>query len=210
VTSVEIVDDMPVYAHGLSCLLIRGGFTVIGTRTSSSDNASWGRADVVVMALSLAGDFVVDATFPGHFSRLLLLADGVVTVRATPVGAYAQGCVHRGAEASTFCTAVEAVARGGQYWESAGTAEPVDIEPADERGQLSPREREVLKFIAHGLTHRQIATRLDISSHTVDTYVKRIRVKWSLGNKAELTRAAMLTMGDGPRTSCLISRRNHQ
>jgi DNA-binding CsgD family transcriptional regulator len=57
---------------------------------------------------------------------------------------------------------------------------------------LSPREEQVLAQIAHGLTHSQIARKLGISRHTVDTYVKRIRAKIDAGNKAELTRAAIL------------------
>ncbi|MGW7427322.1 response regulator transcription factor [Streptomyces sp. NPDC054813] len=56
---------------------------------------------------------------------------------------------------------------------------------------LSPREREVLRFIALGMTHGQVARRIGISSHTVDTYVKRVRSKFSVGNKAELTRIAI-------------------
>jgi Bacterial regulatory proteins, luxR family len=40
--------------------------------------------------------------------------------------------------------------------------------------------------------HGQITTRLGISPHTVDTYVKRIRAKLGAGNKAELTRLALL------------------
>jgi DNA-binding NarL/FixJ family response regulator len=57
---------------------------------------------------------------------------------------------------------------------------------------LSGREEQVLRQISCGLTHGQIATRLGISPHTVDTYVKRIRAKLGAGNKAELTRAAVL------------------
>jgi DNA-binding CsgD family transcriptional regulator len=57
---------------------------------------------------------------------------------------------------------------------------------------LSEREGQVLRQISRGLTHGQIATRLGISPHTVDTYVKRIRAKLGAGNKAELTRAALL------------------
>ncbi|MFC9385005.1 response regulator transcription factor [Streptomyces venezuelae] len=56
---------------------------------------------------------------------------------------------------------------------------------------LSVRERQVIRMLTHGLTHDQIARRLGISRHTVDTYVKRMRSKLGLGNKAELVRAAM-------------------
>ncbi|MBK6019197.1 response regulator transcription factor [Streptomyces sp. MBT53] len=56
---------------------------------------------------------------------------------------------------------------------------------------LSPREQEVLRFIALGMTHGQVARRIGISHHTVDTYVKRVRSKFSVGNKAELTRIAL-------------------
>ena len=50
----------------------------------------------------------------------------------------------------------------------------------------------MLRQISRGLTHGQIATRLGISPHTVDTYVKRIRAKLGVGNKAELTRVALV------------------
>ncbi|GAB3988805.1 hypothetical protein GCM10029978_112160 [Actinoallomurus acanthiterrae] len=56
---------------------------------------------------------------------------------------------------------------------------------------LTARENEVLAHIAAGHTHGQVARMLGISQHTVDTYVKRVRKKLRLGNKADLTRAAM-------------------
>jgi DNA-binding NarL/FixJ family response regulator len=64
--------------------------------------------------------------------------------------------------------------------------------PAEAEKALSDREEEVLRQISEGLTHGQIARRLGISRHTVDTYVKRVRAKLGVGNKAELTRAAVL------------------
>jgi DNA-binding CsgD family transcriptional regulator len=56
---------------------------------------------------------------------------------------------------------------------------------------LAPREKETLRYIAGGYTHAQAARRMGISEATVDTYVKRIRQKFNLGNKAELTRLAI-------------------
>jgi ATP/maltotriose-dependent transcriptional regulator MalT len=43
---------------------------------------------------------------------------------------------------------------------------------------------------AAGLTHRQIARRMMLTEATVSTYVKRIRNKLGVGNKADLTRKA--------------------
>ncbi|MEU6885573.1 helix-turn-helix transcriptional regulator [Streptomyces viridosporus] len=63
--------------------------------------------------------------------------------------------------------------------------------PLPDRGELSPRERQVLDFIAAGLTHAQAARRLGISQHTVDTHVKRIRSKLGVGNKADMVRLAL-------------------
>lgn len=55
---------------------------------------------------------------------------------------------------------------------------------------LSPREEEVLHHLAFGFTHDQVARRIGISRHTVDTYVKRLRSKLDAGNKAQLVNAA--------------------
>ncbi|GIJ62242.1 response regulator transcription factor [Virgisporangium aurantiacum] len=75
---------------------------------------------------------------------------------------------------------------------SGGTADgrPADAD-ATGGSVLSAREEQVLTQISCGLTHTQVARRLGISAHTVDTYVKRIRSKLGAGNKAELTRAAV-------------------
>lgn len=65
-------------------------------------------------------------------------------------------------------------------------------EPRPISATLSRREVQVLRKIAQGLTHAQVARRLGISRHTVDSYMNRIRMKLGPGNKAELTRAAVL------------------
>lgn len=69
--------------------------------------------------------------------------------------------------------------------------DPMRSEEKSDPTRLSRREEQVLLQISSGLTHGQVARRLGISENTVDTYVKRIRAKLRLGNKAELTRAAL-------------------
>jgi two-component system invasion response regulator UvrY len=63
------------------------------------------------------------------------------------------------------------------------------VEPSP--NNLSQREIEALRYLAGGLTHRQISRRMGLTETTVSTYVKRIRHKLHAGNKAELTRFAI-------------------
>ncbi|WP_227024992.1 helix-turn-helix transcriptional regulator [Streptomyces tsukubensis] len=60
--------------------------------------------------------------------------------------------------------------------------------------ELTAREYQVLNHLGAGLTQRQVARRLEISPHTVDTYVKRIRKKIGPGNKAHLAQATFLQL----------------
>ncbi len=50
---------------------------------------------------------------------------------------------------------------------------------------LSPRENDVLRMLAEGLTDREIATALIISPRTVETHVSNILRKLSVRNRAE-------------------------
>jgi len=127
-----------------------------------------GRASVNVVNPAALGDRVL--TGP-----VLLLAE-----YASVPGA--AGIVHRESSPETVVRAIRTIAGGGTFWP--------DGEP-ERWDALSPREQQVLHQIARGLTHGQTASRLAISRHTVDTYVKRIRTKLVLGNKADLTRAAL-------------------
>jgi DNA-binding NarL/FixJ family response regulator len=56
---------------------------------------------------------------------------------------------------------------------------------------LGPREREVLQLIAEGRSSPQIARRLHISAHTVETHRRNIMQKLGLHSVAELTRYAI-------------------
>jgi len=55
---------------------------------------------------------------------------------------------------------------------------------------LSDRELEVFRLIGEGLSGRELAKRLHISRHTVDTHRQRIKEKLNLASAAELTQAA--------------------
>jgi DNA-binding NarL/FixJ family response regulator len=59
-----------------------------------------------------------------------------------------------------------------------------------ELDHLTPREREVLRYIARGYAYKQIARQLHISAKTVETHVSAVLRKLQLSNRYELTRWA--------------------
>ncbi len=56
--------------------------------------------------------------------------------------------------------------------------------------ELTDRQREILKLIVKGLTNKEIAEKLKISTHTVDTHRKKLLAKFKIKNSATLVRVA--------------------
>lgn len=198
---IEIFHVSPVFSRGLVEVFTGAGFTVVSTKHSSTEGLST-RVDVYVVdpaavhASSLE-TFIARAV---PIAPLLLTVDSVTDdalSRYASMGAY--GAVDRYASSTVVTEAVSTVARGEPYWTARTDGArrdggpPAGAVPGDAVAVLSSRERQVIRQIAHGRTQSQIARALGISPHTVDTYVRRIRTKLALGNKAELTRAAILS-----------------
>ncbi len=55
---------------------------------------------------------------------------------------------------------------------------------------LTPRETEIIQYIANGMTNHEIAEKLFLSTSTVDTHRKNILAKLSLKNSAALVKYA--------------------
>jgi DNA-binding NarL/FixJ family response regulator len=93
--------------------------------------------------------------------------------------------------------AVRAVARGESYLSPAvskhvvaGYARMAEAQAADP-GPLTPRQREVLKLIAEGLTTKAIARLLDISAKTADTHRVQLMERLGIHDIAGLVRYAV-------------------
>ena len=56
---------------------------------------------------------------------------------------------------------------------------------------LSPRERDVLRLIAHGYSMAEVAEKLSLSIKTVDTYKTRLMEKLGTTRKSELVSYAL-------------------
>lgn len=181
-----------MFLVGLVHTLTNAGIKVVAARTSPEEELSW-LADAILVD--------IDALTPHHdltyitdmakCTAVLVLDNEAITDGTCYLEAGASGVISKRESGERIVDAVRAVTSGTRIYPSNPTVEPPE-RPDLSGYHLSEREEQVLRQIAGGLTHGQIATRLGISPHTVDTYVKRIRAKLGVGNKAELTRAALL------------------
>jgi DNA-binding NarL/FixJ family response regulator len=192
VIRTDVLITSPIYLIGLVQTLTNAGIKVVATRTTLGVEPSW-LADIVLIdvdALFEPEDFI-------HITQAAKCAPVLVlnNPRAAPSMVYlragASGVIDKSESGERLVQVVQAVTSGAYVCADGGDHPPV-VEQTLAHCHLSVREEQVLGQISRGLTHGQIATRLGISPHTVDTYVKRIRAKIGAGNKAELTRAALL------------------
>lgn len=63
--------------------------------------------------------------------------------------------------------------------------------PGNGLDRLSKREQEVLRLLALGHTHKEIASQLGVSAKTVETYRARVAEKLELKSRADLVRYAL-------------------
>jgi DNA-binding NarL/FixJ family response regulator len=196
VIRADLLVRSPVYLVGLTQVLANAGIKVVATRADHRDQIAW-LADAVILDVDMLDteDRLSHIAEAARSCAVLVLENGDGPAQADYFGAGASAVVGKQESAERIVSAVRAVTVTAPFQTGQPAPRPVD-EPGDPAAppvaQLSEREQQVLRQISMGLTHSQIATRLGISSHTVDTYVKRIRSKLGVGNKAELTRVALL------------------
>jgi DNA-binding NarL/FixJ family response regulator len=197
--SVAIVNDQPITRGGLEQLAASiPGLTVTASVASVDElDQSGGAYDAVVIDVPVHDDGFALKTIArmAEITRPLVVSswDRPPSLLAV-VRAGACGCVTRQSSHHTVASALSVVAAGGFYLcEQLVPRFHLELNrpPRADPYGLAPREAETLQWIARGLTHGQIATRMGLSQATINTYAKRIRAKLKVNNKAELTRIAI-------------------
>ena len=118
------------------------------------------------------------------------LTDAESLLQAFDVGA--QGFLTKDAEARELVKAIESVMAGSTHY-------PVELQFAISQRKkqpvMTPREREVLTWVAKGFTSKEIARKLMIDPRTVDVHRANIRQRFGLDSSAALLRFAIESTG---------------
>jgi DNA-binding NarL/FixJ family response regulator len=204
---VLLVDDHRVLREGLRKILEgTAGVEVVG-------EADDGRAallavvetrpDVVVMDVGMKGMNGIEAT---QRLRKEHPAVRVVALSTHTDQRYVQNMVRAGAVAyvlkesasDDLLRAVQAAARGEHYLSPRVTGSLLESwihrsgsDSVSAFELLGVREREVLKLMSEGKTSKEIATRLGLSTKTVETHRRNVAHKVGLHSVAELTKYAV-------------------
>ena len=201
---VVVVDDQEIVRAGFAALLeTQEDVTVAGTAADGEEAVRLCRAerpDVVLMDIRMP-------TLDGIEATRQLAEDGAVTARVImlttfdldeyvydALGAGASGFLLKDVTAETLFEAVRVVAAGDALLAPTVTRRLVSefarLRPTlprrpDELGELTPRETEVLRLVAEGLSNGEIAERLVVSDETVKTHVSRVLTKLKLRDRTQ-------------------------
>ena len=207
---VLLVEDHELYRQGLDEMLRGEGFAVVGQAGRGDDGVALAlraRPDVVVMDLNLPGLPGAEATrrivaeAPEVRVLVLTISTGSVELLDALL-AGARGYLVKGAPLADLARGVRAVAAGelllgrtvaDEVLERVRRGSPGGARPPG-IGDLSERERDVLRLMAAGRDNTEIAGELQVGLTTVKHHVSNVLEKLGVENRIQ---AAVAAVRDG-------------
>jgi len=96
----------------------------------------------------------------------------------------AKGVLLKSSSKEVLCQALQEVEDGNQFLDEGISEQSPESISMIEQLNISSREKEIIGLIARGLINKEIADRLFISTHTVNTHRKNIMAKLGINNTA--------------------------
>jgi two-component system response regulator NreC len=202
VIRIIVADDHAVLRGGIAALIGAQNDLQVVAEAADADSAVARSCelspDVAIVDLGMPGGGIscierIVRSCPGVRVVAFTMHDDSSYVRAV-LAAGGSGYVIKGAAGVELVDAIRSVATGQSYIcvnlgrEGLRDLTRPDAAPA---ASLSIREREVLKGIARGFTHREIAEHLQLSVKTVETYRTRLQNKLGANTRADLVSYAL-------------------
>ncbi|WP_250448284.1 response regulator transcription factor [Actinotalea sp. C106] len=207
-TDVLLVDDQALLRMGFRLVLeAEADLTVVGEASdgrAAVEQVAALRPEVVLMDVRMPGTNGIDATtqIVAEHPRtkvLILTTFDVDEYAFAALRAGASGFLLKDARPAELVAAIRSVASGDAVVSPRVTRRmlemfaghlptpqdgpPTDLDPR--LAELTPRELEVLRTVAQGLSNAEIATRLFLSEATVKTHVGRILAKLEVRDRVQ-------------------------
>ncbi|MCK4389875.1 MAG: response regulator transcription factor [Desulfobacterales bacterium] len=208
--TILIVDDHPLFREGLKSLIARNPrFEVVGEAGNGRKGLRMARElkpDLVVMDISLPDKSGIDVTrdIRSHLSEtrvIIVSMHSKIDHITKAFEAGATGYVVKESAADRLTQGLEAVSKGDYFLDSSISHKVVTrlmespkkkTKSTDIRYEsLTPREQQVMRLLAEGLSVKEIAERLFISPKTVENHRTNIMSKLDLHSTMELVRYAV-------------------
>jgi len=205
--SILIADDHTIMREGLRALLqANSDFNIVAEASdghAAVELAKIHKPNIVLMDVSMPKLNGIQATQailavePGiQVIALTMNSDKQVLEQMLHAGAH--GFLLKDCAADELVQAILAVLAGKIYFSMEMTSHVVNdfvsklrkTDPVAQTG-LTPSEINVLKFLADGLSNKQIAAQLHVSSKTVEMHRMHLMDKLQLHSVAELTKYAI-------------------
>src|SRR5919201_5732394 len=193
---VLIVEDHQVVAEGLAALINdQEDMEVIGSAGSVADAISRAvelQPDLVLIDFRLTDGTGADAA--GSIRQLrpetkliFLTREDSDAARIAALESGASAFIHKSLAAQEVVDAIRTVAAGGSLFTPRTIAQLLNTrrEVEAQLEGLKPREKEVLRLMADGISRRDIASRLGISYTTVRTHIRSLGSKLGVHSKLE-------------------------
>lgn len=205
-TRILICDDHTLFVEGIKAMLRNeSSLEIVGEARDGRQAVELVKElkpDLLLMDVSMPDMNGFDATQRVHeldpnIKVLILTMHDEEELVARCLEAGAAGYIIKDAPASQLLYAIEMVQKGERYLSPvvlkqvvAGYVKNSNV-PQTSYDRLSPREREVLKLLAEGLSVKEIATRLNLSVKTVDVHKTNLMKKIDVHDRTELIKYAI-------------------
>jgi RNA polymerase sigma factor (sigma-70 family) len=191
-----IVEDHQVVAEGLAALINdQADMKVVGHAGSVADSiarATELKPDLVLIDFRLTDGTGADAAAGIRQVRpetklIFLTREDGDAARFAALEAGASAFIHKSRAAQDVVDAIRTVAGGASLFTPRSIAQLLNTrrEMDTQLERLTPREKEVLRLMADGMSSRDIATTLGISYTTVRTHIRSLGSKLGVHSKLE-------------------------